>query len=41
MRPDEDPKGLDFMVNEDANGSPWVMAVKNARFSMVTRPRVG
>jgi hypothetical protein len=31
FRPEEDPKDVDFMVNEDANGSPWVMAMKNAR----------
>ena len=31
IRPDEDLKDVDFMVSEDANGSPWVMAMKNAR----------
>jgi hypothetical protein len=30
-RRDEDPKSVDFMVNEEANGAPWVIAMKNAR----------
>jgi hypothetical protein len=38
FRPDEDPKDVDFMVNEDANGAPWVMAVKSAR--LVEEPGV-
>jgi hypothetical protein len=31
MRPDEALEGVDFVVNEDANGAPWVVAMKNAR----------
>jgi hypothetical protein len=30
MRPDQDLNDVDFMVNEDANGVPWVTPTRNA-----------